>query len=179
MRSAVSCLALASLMILGVSESAAQNRKSPHEKVEATIDGKKIVIEYGRPSKKGREIFGGLVPNGKVWRTGADERTLITLPSDIMFGSLHVPAGQYSLWTVPGASEWQLVLNKQAKGWGADWDYETKIKGEEFGRAPMKVTKLSAPVEMFTIKLESKGGMNFELVMEWDMTRATIAGMVH
>jgi hypothetical protein len=178
MRTAVSLLALASLMMVGVSESAAQNRKSPHEKVEATYEGKTLTIEYGRPSKRGREIFGGLVPYGKVWRTGADERTLITLPTDVMLGHLHVPAGQYSLWTVPGEKEWTLVVNKQAKGWGADWDYETKIKSEELGRAPMKVSKIPV-VEQFTIKLNPKGENQFELVMEWDTTRAAIDLVFH
>ncbi|MDX2267723.1 MAG: DUF2911 domain-containing protein [Bryobacter sp.] len=178
MRKVASLFTLTALFALSVVSLPAQGRKSPHEKVEATHEGKPITIEYGRPSKKGRKIFGGLVPYGKVWRTGADERTLITLPTDVMFGSLHVPAGSYSLWTVPGEKEWQLVVNKQAKGWGADWDYETKIKPEEVGRAPMKVSTIPA-VEQFTIKLLPRGENHFDLVMEWDTTRAVLDVMMH
>jgi hypothetical protein len=178
MKTILTAAAAASLLLSAAFLLPAQNRKSPHEKVEATYEGKTISIEYGRPSKKGREIFGGLVPYGKVWRTGADERTLLTLPVDAMFGSVHVPAGSYSLWTVPGEKEWQLVINKQAKGWGADWDYETKIKSEEFARAPMKVQKIPA-VEQFTIKLMPKGENHFDLVMEWDTTRASLGIMMH
>jgi hypothetical protein len=178
MRRVLTLIAMAGLLASLASPLAAQGRPSPHEKVTATHDGKTITIEYGRPSKKGRAIYGGLVPFAKVWRTGADERTMITLPFDVMIGSLHVPAGSYSLWTVPGQKEWQLIVNKQAKGWGADWDYDSKIKGEELGRAPMKVSTIPA-VEQFTIKLNPKGDHHFDLVMEWDTTRATIELMIH
>jgi hypothetical protein len=99
----------------------AQERKraSPHETTSATIGGKKVTIEYGRPYKKNREIFGGLVPYGEVWRTGADEATVLTTEGDLMIGKLHVPKGTYSLFTVPAKEEWTLVVNKTAKQWGA------------------------------------------------------------
>ena len=151
---------------------------SPHEKVETTVGGKKITIEYGRPYKKNRVIFGGLVPYGKVWRLGADERTLLTLEGDVMLGSLHVPAGSYSLWAVPGEKEWSLVVNKQAKGWGADWDYETKIKPEEFGRAPMKLAP-APPTEQLTIQFVPGAGKKAKMTIVWDTTQASIEITAH
>src|SRR5512145_2598141 len=93
---------------------AQRQRVSPHETVSAVIGGKKVTIEYGRPSKKGREIFGKLVPYDQVWRAGADEATTITTEGDLMIGSLHVPAGTYALFTIPTQSEWTLIVNKTA-----------------------------------------------------------------
>src|SRR5262245_35963608 len=94
---------------------AAQNEKraSPHDKTEATVDGARISIEYGRPYVKGRKIDGGLVPYGKVWRTGADEATTMTTDKALMFGAVSLPAGTYTLFTLPGETEWKLVINKQ------------------------------------------------------------------
>lgn len=152
----------------------AQDRVSPHEKVTATVGGKKVTIDYGRPSKKGRDIFGGLVPYGQVWRTGADEATVLTTEGDLMIGPLHVPAGSYSLFTIPGEKEWTLVLNKQVKQWGA-FKYDQKM---DFGRAPMKVSK-SAPAETFTIAIDPKGGSDATLKMSWDTTTASIDFMMH
>ena len=80
-------------------------RKSPHESSSGTIAGKKITIEYGRPYKKGRKIFGGLEPLGKVWRTGADEATTLTTEADLMVGGIHVPAGVYGLFTITGGGK--------------------------------------------------------------------------
>ena len=151
---------------------------SPHDKVEASVGGKKITIEYGRPYKKERVIFGQLVPFDKVWRLGANERTLLTLEGDVMFGALHVPAGSYSLWAAPGEKEWALVVNKQAKGWGADWDYETKIKPEEFGRATMKVSKVPL-TEQLTIAIAPGAGKKGKLTITWDTTEASLELTAH
>jgi len=151
------------------------NRASPHEKVTATIAGKAITIEYGRPFMKGRTIYGGLVPFGKVWRTGADEATMLTAEGDLMIGSLHVPKGSYSLFTIPGEKEWTLVVNKVAKQWGA-YKYE---QGSDLGRVTMKVESLSAPVEQLTIAINSKGGNQGEIRVSWEKTAASAGIMVH
>ena len=152
----------------------AQGRVSPHEKVTATISGKKVTIEYGRPSMKGRKIFGGLVPYGEVWRTGADEATTITTEGDLMVGPLHVPAGSYSLFTIPNQKEWTLILNKQVKQWGA-FKYDAKV---DFGRAPMKVGT-GPKTEQFTIAIQPEGSHEAVLKMMWEETTASIDIMMH
>jgi hypothetical protein len=163
------------LLIGGVlTVSAQRQRQSPHETVAATLGGKKVTIEYGRPYMKGREIFGKLVPYGQVWRTGADEATVLTTEGDLMLGSLHVPAGSYSLFTIPAENEWTLIVNKTAKQWGA-FKYD---QGTDLGRVKMKVEKLSAPVEQFTITLDAQGSKG-TLKLAWEKTAASIPVMMH
>lgn len=152
-----------------------KERASPHEEVSAVIGGKKISISYGRPFKKGRVIFGGLEPWGKVWRTGADEATTLTTEADLMIGPLHVVADTYSLFTIPNEKEWTLVLNKVAKQWGA-FKYDQAM---DYGRAAMTVSKPGAPVEQLTISLDKKGDHEGTLKIAWDETVASIGLMVH
>jgi hypothetical protein len=169
-------LGVSSLLLLSLAAVAeAQDRVSPHETTSATINGKKITITYGRPYKKGRVIFGGLEPWGKVWRTGADEATTFTTEGDLMIGPMHVVAGTYSLFTIPNENEWTLVLNKTAKQWGA-FKYD---QGMDYGRAPMKVSKPDGTVEQMTIAIEKKGDHEATLKIMWDRTIASIDMMVH
>ena len=147
-----------------------RQRASPHEKQDFKVSGKKITIEYGRPYMKGRTIFGSLEAYGKVWRTGADEATTFTTEADLMVGSLHVPAGTYALFTIPGESEWTLILNKTSKQWGA-FKYDEKM---DLGRAKMKVQKVPA-VEQLTIDITPQG----ELSIAWETTKATVPIVVH
>ncbi|MEO8663062.1 MAG: DUF2911 domain-containing protein [Bryobacteraceae bacterium] len=146
---------------------AQEKRVSPHETVSATVGGGKVTIEYGRPYLKGRQAVGGkLVPFDNVWRTGADEATLLTTDADLMIGTLKVPAGSYSLFTLPtDAKNWTLIVNKTAKQWGA-FKYDQKA---DLGRTPMKVTALSSPVEQFTIKLTDSS-----LELTWENTSASV-----
>ena len=169
-------------MILGLGLLAAtlsgQAKKpaSPHETTSAVVGGKKITITYGRPYVKGRNVWAGsLAPYGKVWRTGADDATTFTTEADVMLGSLHVPAGTYSLFTIPGEKEWTLILNKTAKQWGA-FNYDEK---QDLGRAKMTVKKLSAPVEQLTIVVEPAGGSKGTLKISWSDTEASIPVMMH
>lgn len=159
---------LAILCVLIVAAVAWQRqRASPHETVEATIGGKKITITYGRPYLKGRKAVGGsLVPYGQVWRTGADEATILTTEADLMIGSLSVPKGSYSLFTLPTEAGWKLIVNKTDKQWGA-FSYK---EADDLGRTDMKVGKTASPVEQFTISLTS-GGV---LKMEWENTSASV-----
>jgi len=155
------------LVVVGVGVLDAQRqRASPHEKAEATVDGASVAIEYGRPYMKGRKIVGGLVPFDKVWRTGADEATTLTTDKALAFGSLSVPAGKYTLYTIPGEKEWTLILNKQTGQWGTQYD-----QAQDLGRVAMKVQATAAPVEQFTVKIgdTAAGG---EIHLEWETTRA-------
>lgn len=157
---------------------AQRQRVSPRETVSATIGGKKVTIEYSRPSVKGRDVWdanGSLAPFGKVWRTGADEATTITTEGDLMLGSLHVPAGTYALFTIPGDSEWTLIVNKVAKQWGA-FKYDA---AQDLGRVKMKAAKQDSATETFTIELNATTGANGVLKMTWDKLSASIPVMMH
>lgn len=139
---------------------------SPHVRSEWTIKGAHISIEYGRPYLKGRSET-ELMPPGKEWRTGADEATTLKTDKALMFGALHVPAGTYTLYTVPGPNEWQLVISKKTGQWGIPYP-----AGQDLGRTPMKVGKTAAPVEQLTISIDetATGGT---LRIEWGTTSAT------
>lgn len=157
---------LAAAIALGTLQPAfaQEKRASPHETVKATVDGAAISIAYGRPYVKGRKIMGGLVPFDKIWRTGADEATTLVTDRALRFGALSVPAGTYTLYTLPGASGWQIVVNKQTGQWGTEYQ-----QAQDLGRVPATPAKTSAPVEQFTIRIDDTpaGGA---LVLEWEET---------
>lgn len=95
------------------------NRLSKNGKTEGEIDGVAIVIEYGMPNVKGRTIWGGLIPYGKVWRTGADEASTVEFKSDVNIEASSLAAGKYAIFTIPNESEWTVVFNRVADQWGA------------------------------------------------------------
>ena len=142
---------------------------SPPANVAATIAGKKITIDYYAPSMHGRKIMGGLVPFGEVWCTGANWATKITTEAPLQMGTLKLPAGSYSIWTLPNASEWTLIINKQTGQFHKDYDSST-----DFGRTKMNLKTLPAPVETFKIDLRSDGGNQGTLALVWETTEASI-----
>lgn len=139
-------------------------KKSPHD----TVSSKNTTVTYGRPYKKGRVIFGELEKYGKVWRVGADEATTIKFASDVKFGGVDVKAGTYTLFAIPGETEWTLILNSQLGQWGA-YNYE-KNKDKDIAAVKVPVQKLDMPVEQLTIRFIESGAM----VIEWDMTRVLV-----
>ena len=162
-------LALAGLVLGGGAAALAdvQEQKppvSPRGTATGTVDGAEIEVDYGRPSMRGRKIVGELVPYGKVWRTGANEATHFTTSHDIRLGSVDVPAGKYTLYTIPGEKEWQLVVNKQTGQWGTKYD-----EGSDLGRTTMQRRTLDKPVEQFTITVDQKG-----LRMAWETTEVSV-----
>jgi hypothetical protein len=168
----VTAIAAASIVALSLAGTtrAEDKRASPHAEVNATLAGKKITVSYGRPYVKGRAIFGGLVPWGAVWRTGADEATTFTTDADVMVGGLKVPKGEYSLFTIPTEKQWTLVINKTAKQWGA-FKYDA---AQDLGRVPMTVTTTTKPVEQFTIEMVP-AGKQLTLKLSWDKTVASVS----
>jgi hypothetical protein len=142
---------------------------SPPANVAATIAGKKITIEYYAPSMHGRKIMGGLVPFGEVWCTGANWATKITTEAPLQMGTLKLTAGSYSIWTLPNANEWTLIVNKQTGQFHKDYDSST-----DFGRTKMNLKTLPAPVETFKIELRSDGGNKGTLALDWETTEASI-----
>ena len=170
-RAFVASALVAALAVPAGLVAAQQKRASPHDTVKATVDGANVSVTYGRPYTKGRKIFGGIVPYGQVWRTGADEATILETDKALMFGALHVNPGKISLYSLLTDKTWTLVLNKKTGQWGTEY-----TQSEDLGRVPMRVETLSAPVEQFTITVEKnpagKGGV---IVMQWETTKATLA----
>jgi hypothetical protein len=179
MRKTIVSLALlmAGLLFAGIAVhvvNAQQDKsKRPSPPASTSIDlggGATITIDYSSPRAKGRKIYGNVVPFGEVWRTGANEATTFVTSKDVMIGSLMVPAGNYTLFTVPTKDKWVLVLSKKTGEWGTDYPGPSN----DLGRADMKVTGLSKPMENFTITLE-KAGTGANLNIDWENTRATAA----
>jgi hypothetical protein len=141
---------------------------SPHVRAEWVIDGANISIEYGRPSVKGRTIGKDLAPYGEVWRTGADEATTLKVDKAMMFGSVHVNPGTYTIYTLPGEKGWQLIINKQTGQWGTEYS-----QAQDLARIPMTVGPAKAPVEQLTISIDDqpKGAT---LRVEWGAVSATV-----
>jgi len=153
-----------------IGASAQGDRMSPHETAEVTLAGKQITISYGRPSIRGRKVMGGLVPYDKVWRTGADEATVFTTPIDLTIGGTQVPAGKYTLWTLPSEGTWKLIINKQSGQWGTMYD-----GSQDLARVDMQKARTDQPVDQFTISWKKHGEDSADLVLEWENTRASIA----
>ena len=142
---------------------------SPAGQATAKIGAATVTMDYGRPSVRGRKIMGGLVPFDKVWRTGANKATHLSTDADLRIGTLAVPAGTYTIYTVPGEKAWTLVINKQTGQWGTQYD-----QAQDLGRVEMKVEATPAAVEMFTIAINASGTTG-TLSMEWENTRASVA----
>ena len=130
----------------------------------ATVDGATLTVDYGVPMKRGREIFGALVPFGEVWRTGANRATHFTTDRALTLGGLAVPPGEYTLYTIPEAGGGTLIVNRQTGQGGTTYNQE-----QDLGRVPMQIQDLTEPVEAFTIGVEdtAEGGA---LVLQWDRT---------
>jgi hypothetical protein len=145
-------------------------RPSPPASAECKLaDGKAIKSDYSSPRMKGRKIYGGLVPYDKVWRTGANEATTFVTDTALTVGGKDVPAGSYTLFTIPSADKWTMILSKKTGEWGTDYPGE----GEDLLRADMKVEKLGAPVENFTISFHQHGNACM-MRINWETTGATV-----
>ena len=142
---------------------------SPHVRTEYVIDGANLSIEYARPSLKGRTAGKDVDPyEGREWRTGADEATTFKTDKPVKFGTVAVPAGTYTLYTMPTGGTWQLIVSKKTGQWGIPYP-----KGEDLGRAPMALGKAPAAAEQLTITVQDTpaGGT---LHIDWGTTRASI-----
>ena len=139
---------------------------SPPAKAVATIAGKTITVTYNAPSLRGRHLGGPqIVPYGEVWRTGANPATTIVLPMDVMMGSLHVPAGTYTLFTLPTAKEWTFIVSRKTGEWGIPYP-----EGNDLGRTPMQKKTMSSPQEKMSISFENTSGNKTELHVKWETT---------
>lgn len=147
-----------------------KQRPSPAANAQCKFaDGKSIKVAYSSPRAKGRKIYGELVPFGEVWRTGANEATSFVTDANLSIGGKDVPAGNYTIFTVPTADKWTLIVNKKTGEWGIPYKYES----DEVGRYDMSVSKTAGPVENFTISFHEMG-TGCHMYLDWENTRATI-----
>ena len=175
-----SLLVVAALLVCALPLMAQQKRVSPHETVSAVIDGGRVTLVYGRPytkdpkSGEARKIWGGLVPYGKVWRTGADEATLLVTQKSIEIGGTTVPAGAYTLFTLPtedGSAK--LIINKQVGQWGVGpGAYDEK---QDLARVDLKKDALEKPVDQFTMSVGKNPAGGGLIKLMWEDTQYSVA----
>jgi hypothetical protein len=142
---------------------------SLRDTVRATVDGARITIDYGRPAKRGRVIFGALVPWGEVWRTGADLATHITTDRALQFSGLLVPPGTYTLYTLPSPNAWQLIVNRQTGQLGLIYNVASDL-----GRVPMTATQATNVSERLTITVVPLPAGGGALRVAWDRVVAEV-----
>jgi hypothetical protein len=167
-------VAFLSMMVMGLALVATaqmgggKQRPSPAEKTQCKFsDGKSIQVAYSSPRAKGRKIYGGLVPYGQVWRTGANEATTFVNDVDVTIGGNTIPAGNYTLFTIPDQNKWTLIISKKTGEWGIPYP-----EGNDLLRTDMSVSKTSGPVENFTISFHEMGN-GCHMYVDWENTRAT------
>ena len=141
---------------------------SPRDSTRATVNGASIIIDYGRPSARGRTIFGLVVPWNVVWRTGANAATQLITSKDLMFGTTPVPAGTYSLFVLPSQDGWKLMINHQHGQWGTEYD-----QAKDLARLPLDVKPIDDFTERFTIAITTDGPRGI-LRLKWEKTEASI-----
>jgi hypothetical protein len=165
-RTALFVAAIVAVITVSAIRTVTAQRLSPHESVAATIDGANLSLSYGRPYMRGRAIFGSLVPYGRVWCPGADEATTLTTSRPLKIGDLALDAGSYTLWILPTANDWSLVVNRQTGIYHTDHSARFDI-----GSVPLAKRALDQPVEQLTFSIEPKpstGGGS--ITMTWEAT---------
>src|SRR5881275_547429 len=156
--------------IVAVAQQDKGQRPSPPAQAQCKLsDGKTITVDYSSPRMKGRKIFGDLVPYGQVWRTGANEATKFVTTAALSVEGKDVPAGSYTIFTVPAQDKWTLIINKHTGEWGIPYKYES----EELARVPMSQSSTSSPVENFTIAFDQTGNA-CTLQLSWENTQASV-----
>jgi hypothetical protein len=160
------CYALVTALLFAT-VSAAQ--LSPRISTSVTIAEKKIIVSYGAPSMRGRKIMGALVPYGEVWCAGANDATELDTEADLEINGLKVPKGSYTLWTLPHANEWLLIVNKETGQWHTDYNQR-----HDLGRVKMNLRATSSPVERMKFDLSSTGGNKGVLALSWETTEVSV-----
>jgi hypothetical protein len=138
---------------------------SPPAQATVELSGKQITIDYSAPSMRGRKIFGGLLPYDHWWRTGANAATTLTTPIDLKIGTATVPAGTYTLYSLPSETTWKLIINKQTKQWGTVYN-----ESQDLARVDMQKNPLPDPQEKMSISFENTQGNRTQLHVRWENT---------
>jgi hypothetical protein len=152
---------------------AQQGRLSPHETHSSIVDGATITITYGRPSMRGRKIFGSLITYGRIWMPGADEATTIQTTNDLLFGDVLVPKGSYTLYTLTGETSWKFIINKQVGQFHTVYNQD-----QDFVRLEPVIEALPQPVEQLTISAVPVATGGGRLQLDWETTRLWVPFMV-
>lgn len=147
-------------------------RASKHDSASIALDGGSVKVCYGRPRRRGRQVMGGLVPNGAPWRMGADEATAIHVPFAARIAGVNVAPGWYSLYAIPEAKQWRIVVNREAQRWGVPINDAVRAKDVGSGIAP--VEHIDAPVEALTITFTPKSRSAATMDVEWENTRVRV-----
>lgn len=147
---------------------------SPKKTIRFSADDLKLKVFYNRPSKRDRDIFGGLVPFNQVWRTGANEATTFETNKALMIGKEYLPSGKYTLWTIPNDTIWKVMFNSKQYSWGVDENMKPLYQ-PEFDIITIKVPpeQMSEEIEQFTIAFDNSTD-NLYLTMAWDKTKIAI-----
>jgi hypothetical protein len=162
-------IASASCWLLAVAAGGAvQERASPHDSVSATIDKASVTITYGRPYMRGREIFGALVPYGRVWCPGADEATTLDSNRQLQFEGLKVPAGPHTIWMLPTADTWTLIVSTEASG------FHTRYHAAaDMGRIELVKRPIASPVDQLTFAIRANPSGGGTVAMMWETTEVS------
>ena len=144
-------------------------QQSPPAETSVTIAGKVIRINYSAPSMRGRKIFGGLEPYGRVWRAGANSATALHTDANLDIGGLAVPKGDYTLFVYLDPNQWQLVVSKETGEWGLDYN-----QSRDLGRVKMEMSKPPKPIETYKMALSSQGANKGKLQLAWENTVADV-----
>ena len=134
----------------------------------ATIGNATFSVDYGRPLARGRTLLGNVILYDRVWRTGANEATQLTTSAPITLAGLSLPAGTYTLWTVPHQRGVDLIVNRQTGQWGTEYS-----RAQDLGKAPMRSDSVATPVEKFTISIETIDARHGTLALAWGTFRWT------
>ncbi len=147
---------------------------SPKDTIEFRLNDLKLTVFYNRPSKRNRDIFGGLVPFNKVWRTGANEATTFETNKDLTIGKAILPKGKYTLWTIPNKDTWDVIFNSKQYPWGVN-EANQVLRDSIFDVLiiPVFVTQINHVVEQFTIAFDNSTD-NLSLTMAWDTTKIVV-----
>lgn len=152
-----------------------EGRLSPLDSLTFSVGGHPVKICYGRPSARDRTMIGGRdVPYGRLWRTGANEPTMIHTTTPLSVAGIKIERGSYSLYTVPGEGEWAVIVNRSITQWGHIAQYNYRVKAQEVGKASVPRERLDDHVETMTFRAEPADGVAVTLVLEWENTRVRI-----
>lgn len=147
-------------------------KASPEATVEYKKDGTEISVFYCQPSKKGRDIFGGLIPYGTVWRTGANEATTFTTNKDLTISGKTLPAGKYTLWTIPQKDKWSVIFNSKMYDWGVSFGgVASREAAADVLQVEVPVEALEAVQEQFQISFDEATPA---MVLAWDKTKVAV-----
>lgn len=150
-------------------------RKSPLDSLSFQVGSASVKLCYGRPSARGRTMIGGeAVPFGRLWRTGANEPTMIHTTGPLVIAGVAVPAGSYSIYSIPDPKTWHIIVNRSITQWGEEHGYTDEVKAQEVGHGMAESSSLTEPVETMVFRTEAGSGGGVNLLLEWEKTRVTI-----